>query len=357
MLLTVSMCNGLSAWSAHDVITEAALKDCEWLDKYNDIRVTSPLVLHDSTVNPEFEILYANPIPPDSFPAEGVFFDYFRPCGKFYRFSGAPIGSQTTAKKILTEYSNEPDWYMDTNLPENTVSRFMGGSQGYRHMYYPAWTIKIPNLLFPQGRAPGRARYFFERGRDSIRSGDLYWAFRNFARALHYIEDLGQPFHTIQTIPALVIRDDLVKGTTQSTKNFHYAFESYVANKLVRELAGKEDRDYLGALESGRMLPVKDARTLAVKTAEMSRKNAPSTLSLSIDFFDESFLTAEQRYLDSETYRDLEKSDGVVKAAFDRNVRISLAQTSTGIRTFMEIVRITVEGETKKLEERRSSSR
>ena len=345
-LLLLHAVRPVHGWSGHDTITAEALEGIEWLDRYYIIPVTTPSPADDPSLNPKFENLYANPFPPDSFPPEGEFFDFFIPCGPFYRFEGKKIGGYTTAREILVQYSSEPDWKMDTDLPGNLVSRFMGGSQGYRHMYYPAWSLKFPNLLLPQGKAPERAQYFFDLGVKSLKSGDMYWAFRFFARALHYIEDLGQPFHAIQTIPRLIVPEKLMKGTTQTTRNYHYAFEGYVANRISGELGGRFEKDYLKMLRSGRLIEERDVRSLAIKIAKLSNRNAAATISSSIDFLGSSFYTEEKIFLSLKKFEELVHRNSRTGESFDRQVRMALNLTATGIRSFMEIVRVEIEKET-----------
>jgi len=101
------------------------------------------------------------------------------------------IGEKVKASSILINYSDEPDWDLDTNLNLNKIQALTGGSQGYRHMYFSVF-----GGLLKAGEAPKRANHFFEMSKIAFGKGDNYWGFRFTARAIHYLEDISQPYHT-----------------------------------------------------------------------------------------------------------------------------------------------------------------
>lgn len=204
---------------------------------------------------------------------------------KKYRFEAkmheAPAASLPLVQVIAT-YSDEPDWGMDQELfdeaeyPELWRSEYamMGGkkgtpSQAFRHMYWSEWsyahplaTFKLPlsHLFRPMGLAPERALVFVELSRKAALAGHPYWAARFLGNALHYLEDVAQPYHSSQTpTKAFVFRvlldsehrgpmKSFVQQMTQLMTYYHFAFEDYTA-RLISDLH-PEGKQWIQALTS-----------------------------------------------------------------------------------------------------------
>lgn len=162
---------------------------------------------------------------------------------------------------LLSQAVQEPDWGMDRDLPENRdptqERKWMGGisgpnSQGFRHMFfggldpeYPLRTFQLP--IKKLGQAPTRAWLFAEAAREYFKKGENYAGARLLAWSLHYIQDLGQPYHTVQ-VPHLKMvewRDaahvlpriatafsTLIDQTSRTIGNYHYAYEKWVSFNL-----------------------------------------------------------------------------------------------------------------------------
>jgi hypothetical protein len=78
-----------------------------------------------------------------------------------------------------------------------------------------------------------------------IRAGKVIWGTRVLAWALHYLEDLSQPFHATQ-VPALRMLawryllawppqeafKSFVAQSTRTVSNYHWAYEGYVVERL-----------------------------------------------------------------------------------------------------------------------------
>lgn len=188
---------------------------------------------------------------------------------------GERPGAQVSAVSVLSTYSDEPDWGADQNLFEPDqypelwtddtayVSQKTGlGSQGFRHMFFPArlhWreplsTLQIP--MRPLGEAPQRAAIFFDLSQDCFRKGASYWGLRFLAWALHYVQDLHQPWHSRQLpIKSLVqfqykwgffpILD--VAGTAEQVSYYHLSFEKFIEEKMAP--ADSPLRGALGGVE------------------------------------------------------------------------------------------------------------
>ncbi len=187
---------------------------------------------------------------------------------------GETEGAGVPILEVLAAYSDEPDWGMDKEIfgeypavwrPE--YSR-MGGragtpSQAFRHMYWPEFSWRMPlrtlkspvrKLFSPLGLAPERAALFIDLSRKARAAGHLYWSARFVANALHYLEDVAQPFHASQTPTKRVLLMPLFdrdhgNGTTNyvlQVQNiiayYHFAFEKYVGRQMREYYAGQNSR-------------------------------------------------------------------------------------------------------------------
>lgn len=157
---------------------------------------------------------------------------------------------------------DDPDQGMDQNLPTQTNpiydpdhdQKWLGGSkglgsQGFRHMYFGGWKIDHPIHTFQipiraVGQAPLRTEIIANKARNLLRSSEprkVYWGFRVLAWAMHYVQDLAQPFHAVQIPDVRMIPwmsavswpprqafEQLVTESTRTIGNYHLAFENYV---------------------------------------------------------------------------------------------------------------------------------
>jgi len=142
------------SWNSHYFYTELAIKNNYWINTFPEIEVTPYTYqeIDQDEYNPEFVIKYVD----------------------------EKIGEKVKASDILIKYSDEPDWDLDTNLELNKIQALTGGSQGYRHMYFSAFSG-----LLRGGAAPQRANHFFEMSKIAFKKGDNYWGFRFAARAIY----------------------------------------------------------------------------------------------------------------------------------------------------------------------------
>lgn len=214
---------------------------------------------------------------------------------------------------LLGPATDDPDQGMDQNLSaafDPSGDRpSMGGetgpsSQGFRHMYFGGWDVRWPIATFqipPRalGQAPERADLLARKAREMILAGDWIWGFRVLGWAMHYLQDLAQPFHATQ-IPSLrmvpwysalqwppkTAYESLRLETTRSISNFHRGYEGYVLQR-IREGKTSPFYDCLrnpsahAALEFD---PKRDTpRDLALAVARASIGRAALTGSASVD--------------------------------------------------------------------------
>jgi len=236
-VLALSFINAFS-WNSHYFYTELAIKNNDWINNFPEIEIT-PYTYEDidqDEYNPEFAIKYL----------EGE------------------IGEKVKASSILINYSDEPDWDLDTNLNLNKIQALTGGSQGYRHMYFSVF-----GGLLKAGEAPKRANHFFEISKIAFGKGDNYWGFRFTARAIHYLEDISQPYHTYPApLDVLFKKFFNVKKLTVLVTNAHYGYEDF--NGYLFENKKEEFYNLLPEVKTVKMDDVVDS---AIKLSKEARKD------------------------------------------------------------------------------------
>ncbi|MCC6278162.1 MAG: hypothetical protein IT289_09640 [Oligoflexia bacterium] len=220
-------------------------------------------------------------------------------------------GQAVSAFDVLGIYSDEPDWGMDQDIYETDQYPelwkdeygFMGGrrgfsSQGPRHMYYPEWSVSAPvaslklpaNKIFqPSGAAPERAQVFYELSQAALAAGHPYWAVRFLANALHYVEDVTQPYHAVQTPSKSYVVMPFYKAEGRGFKNYviqvqnivsyyHFAFEDFIG-RLMKD--GR--KDFYLALSSIRAESSQTERLdlMVIRHAKLAMKRGAEAASLS----------------------------------------------------------------------------
>ncbi len=152
---------------------------------------------------------------------------------------------------IRSQFIDEPDMGMDQDLPASADPKeyrtWMGGtsgptSQGFRHMYFPGFKFSAPlsSLQYPlraMGQAPKRFNQLHEVSERFFKEGDTFWGIRTLLWALHFVQDLHQPFHTTQIpslkiIPFRTLFKGFVARTTQSVANYHFAYEGLILETM-----------------------------------------------------------------------------------------------------------------------------
>lgn len=171
--------------------------------------------------------------------------------------SGETVGGIETPLEILARYSRRPDDGRDQNLPFEKWNRFWFGgmanigSQAFRHMEKPAFNPLRPvnTSGFPLGtvgEASSRTQLYFDLALEAKRLGEPYWAWNFLGCSLHYLQDLHQPYHTVQ-LPAPFAweglkahfdwgrkeKQGLVTTMARLISNAHHYFEGYVAHQQM----------------------------------------------------------------------------------------------------------------------------
>ncbi|MEK6706211.1 MAG: hypothetical protein AABZ06_10515 [Bdellovibrionota bacterium] len=202
---------------------------------------------------------------------------------------------------------DEPDRGIDENLPEGekydplNERRWMGGltgptSKGFRHMYFGGWKLSRPLATFqiplrPVGQAPQRVYLVAEHARTALKNGDKTLAMRLLTWAAHYIQDLGQPFHSTQVLSLRMVPwgslFNLVSETTRTISNYHWAYEEYV---LLQLQPGRfQNQDLLNCLRAPEKYasisikksdPKKLAQLVAAASTDLAPKLGAAMMSL-----------------------------------------------------------------------------
>ncbi len=202
LVLVLVLLVGISAqaWDGHDMITTHSLQD---------LGVLQLALTETEYVYGELDLDEYNP----------AFVLEFR----------HPDLDEVSALEVLSVYSSEPDWDFDNDLDVHWLQALTGGSQGWRHQRYT-----LLGGLIVLGEAPQRAQKFYDLALYAHEQGDPYWAFRLLARSLHFVQDMGQPFHALPMPIQHFITEHRLNLTNATTvaENAHYNLEGYVEYKL-----------------------------------------------------------------------------------------------------------------------------
>ncbi len=283
------------AWDHHDALTALALRDIPVLD---------------SSVVPETLDAYLTA----SLRAGGkaVFLRAIKvnPTTDFPSRAGEAFGAPVAARAVISAYADEPDWGLDQSLfdyyPElwKDDYQFMGGRTGpqtraFRHMYWPGGFYRQPSPPAripvhdptPLGEAPQRCSLFFSLAREAFASGHPYWGARFLAWSLHYLEDLGQPFHATQLATTMFVRPTPdgrsidVEKTTRVVAYFHLAVDGFPQHSGEGPNGGplraRETADLVGTAA----IPFSSALSLAQDAAVVSAGQAQVLGEAAADFF------------------------------------------------------------------------
>lgn len=272
------------SWSSHYFYTELAIKNNYWINTFPEIEVTPYTYqeIDQDEYNPEFVIKYVD----------------------------EKIGEKVKASDILIKYSDEPDWDLDTNLNLNKIQKLTGGSQGYRHMY-----VSVFGGLLRGGVAPQRANHFFEISKVAFKKGDNYWGFRFAARAIHYLEDLSQPYHTYPApLEVLFKKYFKVKKLTILITNAHYGFEDFNGY-----LFKHKKEEFYGIIPQVKKVPIDDIVKSGIKLSKEARKDFTSSYRETMKIFpilnnDKEFLTlTEQEIIKAASSKEAQKLIDLMK--------------------------------------------
>lgn len=334
LFLLIVLVSSVSAWARHDQMTEEVVRDLGWLDRFDDVTVTEYLY-DDPTIN-QIRLRYYNEEQGELGQTDFYYHALYEPV-KF--FTGAPVGGSTSAKQILIDFCDEPDWEMDQDLQLSWMQAFNGESQGYRHMYYPAGVYKIPMGFFPQGKTPERAEHFYNLSKFAFEKGDAYWGFRFLARAMHYVQDMSQPYHTRQLYWGFISLSNPYYGTIQVIKNYHFAYESYVANLFRLEQQGVMPSRLVSAVRYSLPVETSSPSSLVKYIALKSYWRSSRTMAASMDFFGYQHLSNEGTTISTAEFFELINRTDPVADVFQDDIESRMVLLGKSTKSFLEFAR------------------
>ncbi|MGC9322624.1 MAG: hypothetical protein ACP5FY_10340 [Kosmotogaceae bacterium] len=142
----------------------------------------------------------------------------------------SPIDGKAPAWQIITVYSYEPDFGMDRELILSPMQKLMGSSTSWRHEEY--------RILFRFGEVTKRFLHFDRMSQLAMSKNDKYWALRFAARAIHYLEDNGTPYHTSPGTLSEILKIPLFYGSQfKKISSYHKFHDRYFGYRLWREYA------------------------------------------------------------------------------------------------------------------------
>ncbi len=278
------------AWEGHMVITRAALQSYDNWDNapYEPIEKVLPALSINGATAPKSIKDFAEQL---AIHSEGIKWDW--------QPEGADAAA-TSALEVLVKASLEPDGGMDQNLTLSPDQKYMGGyeglsSQAIRHMFFRTWTPLDPVVSFhypihEMGLAPARAELFFNLAKQAKKGGHTFWAYRFLGWGIHYVQDMGQPYHASQVgsfrlLPLRVLLsvgwEAFMAETLRIVGNFHLSFEQY-ADFLMNPdrdsplalafKVPKADEGLKATLEQKTDISIKDGvRRLALASQELAQ--------------------------------------------------------------------------------------
>jgi hypothetical protein len=170
-----------------------------------------------------------------------------------YSFDAVTEGQSLEARQVLWTASDEPDWGFDHELWPFTEYGY--GKQPYGkptgesskapfHVQFAHenWLVRkaAPELL--DGMVVERMELFSRLSKTAFATGHPYWGYRFAGWAIHYGEDLGQPYHA-KALPSANFwyyvkfifsfhKAEMKKEATQLAANRHFLYEDFVAYGL-----------------------------------------------------------------------------------------------------------------------------
>lgn len=269
------------------------------------------------------------------------------------RFIAAPPGAELTVREVLRTYSDEPDWGMDRDLwshPEYGYGAEPYGkptgvsSQAAFHMKFAhePWLVRtfVPSLA--DGMPIERLELFTRLARFAFRTGHDYWGWRFGAWALHYVQDLTQPYHT-RAFPGAGAgyylryilsfhKAEMKARATQLVENRHLLYEDFAAYSLQRSYLerAKPDPELARCLwSSTARLPTHDPAEIARAAMAVSAAHAPALSAAVVAAFGP-HLTEDPTY-DVETAPDYH-IEAVMRVVQPSEARQLLAETCRDLR-------------------------
>lgn len=208
-------------------------------------------------------------------------------------------GEPIEVAEIIATFSDEPDWGMDQDL--FAIPEYQYGlcpfpvpsgpsSQAPFHMAFfhesPILTLFMPGLRV--SFMEERVRLFLNLSKLAFRAGVDYWGWRFTAWAIHYLQDLTQPYHAkpfpVSVLPLLkrFVRRPYFRNFAERHKTYlrnrHLLFEAAIHALLNDAAKKKQDHGFFDALRGKGDIPHDSLKTIMYEASKV-----PSALAKAVD--------------------------------------------------------------------------
>ncbi|MCP4762697.1 MAG: hypothetical protein GY870_13040 [archaeon] len=213
-----SLPNAFGPWFTHEYINYYVVQTQDWLLSLPTVEVKNNPNFNDWSLGPEHIDIYKEDyaeirnIPPDQAVDCAI---------KNSDFAFDVPNKKIEPWKVLVLYSIEPDMNLDVDIDLGWQQKIAGGSHGVRHMSFNIFGIPI-------GQTEKCIKYYLQAAEKSFQIGNYYWAWRFLSRGLHYIADMGHPFHVNIAPVKELIRNfrsfRIIKKTVMGIHNGHEVY-------------------------------------------------------------------------------------------------------------------------------------
>lgn len=216
-------------------------------------------------LNPQAKFLLVNRIIPGQKPKYNIVpikevYPFYTEQTFFYQFEDVK-NKKVSLRSILVTFADEPDWVMDHHLWE--IKEYGYGIQPYGepkgesskapfHMLFmhEPWIVHKAASHLLEGMTIERIVLFTKLAKFAKDTGHDYWAHRFLAWAIHYYQDLGQPYHA-KAVPEADFwyytryilswdKKAFQDRATQLLKNKHFIYEDFVSVYLEKSFTNPD---------------------------------------------------------------------------------------------------------------------
>jgi hypothetical protein len=197
------------------------------------------------------------------------------------RFIALPEGEMVTPLQVIASASDEPDYGLDINCWDDSPGEW-GKTYGFGALPFGNPALPFPTQgpfhmgLFYESWVGYNAAPFLKRtfillrvhqystlSALAFRTGHAYWGWRFSGLALHYVQDLTQPYHASiapgysnervieVSILAMMGLPERKKNLTVLISNSHFVFEQYQLQMLQNAAWARQDTPFVLALQNG----------------------------------------------------------------------------------------------------------
>lgn len=227
---------------------------------------TTAAFLKAARLQPKARLGYVRRLPPgpgatapaDLVPLAGLS-DFAKPAPAFTWWF-VPEGATTSGRDVLATYSDEPDWGFDHELWD--IQAYGYGEQNFGkptgesskapiHMWFAHENGLVRTFAseVTESVVLDRVELFTRLAKRAFAAGHPYWGYRFAAWAVHYTEDLAQPYHS-RALPGKRIgyylryvvsptKERMKTKATQTAGNRHFLYEDYVSLALEQGYRGE----------------------------------------------------------------------------------------------------------------------